>query len=242
MNNMLRGLLLAAGAAALVSAQAAEFTVTPVRIFMTPRDRAVAVTITNDGTQEVVMQADLYSWHQNPDGTDELKLTEDLVLSPPILKVPPKSRQVVRLARLTPPPAGSQQTYRLIVREVPEARTQQQGQVGVQLALAFSLPVFITPPGAKRQLSCEVQRATPDSVKAVCENNGRAYAQARGFELRTPAGEKLAGRETGGYILPGVKKTFDIARTAGPIPAGKMLLNVALDDGTQQAFEVNLPE
>ena len=242
MEKLLRGMLLACAAAATASAMAAEFTVSPVRIFMTPRDRAVAVTVTNEGNDEIVMQADLFQWKQNADGSDDLKPTEDLVLSPPILKVPPKSRQVVRLARLTPPPAGEELTYRMIVREVPEARKLQPGETGVQIALAFSLPVFITPPGVKRNLSCSVQRASGEAVKALCINNGRAYAQARSFELVSLAGDRVANRDLGGYILPGVTRSFDIARSTGKIPSGKMKLNVALDDGTTQGFEVNVPE
>lgn len=83
-------------------AWAGVFSVTPVRIYMTPKDRAVAVTITNDGDTELVMQADLYLWKQKPDGQDDLTLTEDMFLAPPIIKMAPKSRQVVRLARLNP--------------------------------------------------------------------------------------------------------------------------------------------
>jgi fimbrial chaperone protein len=242
MKKLLRGMLLAAAAAAAVAAHAAEFTVTPVRIFMTPRDRAVALTVTNEGAEEIVMQAELYSWRQRPDGTDELKPTEDIILSPPILKVPPKSRQVVRLARITAAPSADEQTYRIIVREVPEARQNKPGEVGVQLALAFSLPIFITPPGAKRDLLCGAQRGSPDTVNAWCQNNGRAYAQARAFELVSASGEKVATRDLGGYILPGIKRTFDITRSAGRITAGPMKLRVALDDGTTQTFEVNLAE
>lgn len=244
MNKVLRGMLQAGLAAAtILPAGAAEFTVTPVRIFMTPRDRAVAVTVTNEGADEVVMQADLYSWHQKADGSDELKLTEDMVLSPPILKVPGKSRQVVRLARLVPAPTSEEQTYRLVVREVPEARPlRAPNEVGVQVALAFSLPVFITPPGAKRSLQCELKRAGAESAQAVCENNGRAYAQARSFALLDAKGDRIALRDSGGYILPGVKRSFEITRTSGRLAAGPMKLQVALDDGTTQAFEVTLPE
>ncbi|AMO22881.1 fimbria/pilus periplasmic chaperone [Ramlibacter solisilvae] len=241
MNPILRAALLAlCVATAAPVALAAEFTVTPVRIFMTPRDRAVAVTITNDSSDEIVMQAELYSWKQSPDGVDQLELTDDVVLSPPILKVPGKSRQVVRLARLTPPPAGQEQTYRLIVREVPEAKPQDK--LSVQLALAFSLPVFITPPGAKRSLACEIQRSAPDAVLATCENAGRAYAQVRTFELQGGNSEKLAARENGGYILPGVKRSFELKRAAGKIPGGAVTLQVALDDGTTQSFEGKLLE
>ena len=78
-------------------AWAGQFSVTPVRIFMATKDRAVAVTITNEGDEQLVMQADLYLWKQKPDGQDDLTLTEDMFLSPPIIKLAPRARQVVRL-------------------------------------------------------------------------------------------------------------------------------------------------
>jgi fimbrial chaperone protein len=81
-------------------AGAAAFSVTPIRIYMQPRDRAVAITIVNEGDTEVALQAELNNWSQKADGTDELTPTEDLILSPPILKLAPKARQVVRLALL----------------------------------------------------------------------------------------------------------------------------------------------
>ncbi|UUZ74527.1 hypothetical protein LP414_19085 [Polaromonas sp. P1(28)-13] len=57
---------------------------------MTPRDRAIAVTLTNEADTAVVLQADINTWSQNPDGTDELVLTEDLILAPPSSSWPPK--------------------------------------------------------------------------------------------------------------------------------------------------------
>lgn len=240
MKHLFQAALLLAAGAALLPVSAAQFTITPVRIFMTPRDRAVAVTVSNDSDEEVVMQADLYTWKQKPDGTDELALTEDLILTPPILKLAPRARQVVRLARLAPPPAGVQQTYRLIMREVPEARGASQIQLRV--ALAFSLPVFITPTGVKRDLKCEVERAASDSVRAVCQNAGNAYAQIRALEVLDDKGAKLAARDIGGYLLPSIKRSFDMKRAEGRIPAGRVKLQVALDDGTLQSFDAALPE
>jgi fimbrial chaperone protein len=235
-------LLLAASFACAVPAGAAQFTITPVRIFMTPRDRAVAVTVSNDSDDEVVMQADLYTWKQRPDGSDDLQLTDDLILTPPILKLAAHARQVVRLARLGGPASGTQLTYRLIVREVPEARAADK-DLQLQVALAFSLPVFISPPGVKRDLHCGVERAAPDEVRAVCSNDGNAYAQIRALEVLDARGAKLASRDTGGYLLPSIKRSFDLrGPDNGRIPAGPVKLQVALDDGTLQAFDANLPE
>lgn len=222
-------------------AEAGVFSVSPVRMYMAPRDRAIAVTINNEGDEELVMQADVFLWKQKPGGEDELTLTEDMILSPPIVKLAARTRQVVRLAMLSPRPTSEQLTYRLVVREVPEARPAEQ-KVQLQLALAFSLPVFITPPGAKGQLGCTVERLAADSVRAHCENTGNAYAQPREFILLAASGEKLALRDTGGYLLPSIKRSFDIKRTEGRIPGGKAMLAVALDDGTTQNFDVSIAE
>lgn len=222
-------------------AAAGVFSVSPVRMFMAPKDRAIAVTINNEGDDELVMQAEVYLWRQKPGGEDELTLTEDMILSPPIIKLAARTRQVVRLAMLRPRPANEQLTYRLVVREVPEAVPQDK-KVQLQLALAFSLPVFITPTGAKRQVNCTVERIGADTVRANCENAGTAYAQPREFTLLGPGGEKLAVRDSGGYILPAVTRAFDLKRDNARIPGGKSRLAVAFDDGTTQTFDLSIPE
>jgi fimbrial chaperone protein len=237
---MNKRLLAAAISTAALACQAAEFSVTPVRIFMTPRDRAVAVTISNEGTESVVIQADLFAWKQKPTGEDDLTPTDGIVLSPPIVTIAPKARQVLRLARVAPPAPGEEQTYRMILREVPEAKPSD-GTVKVQVALAFSIPIFVTPPEAKRQLACTTRRTARDSVQAVCENAGRAYVQARAFSLIGADTQKLVGRDSGGYILPGIQRSFDL-KSPTAIPPGKVTLQVGLDDGTTQAFEATLPE
>lgn len=234
-------LLFAAAAAVAQPVPAAEFSISPVRIYMGPRDRAVAITITNESDQEVVMQADLYSWKQKPGGEDDLALTEDLILSPPIIKLAGRSRQVVRLARLTPPPAGREQTYRMIVREVPEARPSDK-QVQLQVALAFSLPVFITPPGAKRAVDCDAERIAADALRVACRNSGSAYALLRTVEVLSDTGEKLAVRDTAGYVLPDIRRAFEVRSATGKIPGGKVKLRVTFDDSTQQVFDRTVAE
>ncbi|MGH6625346.1 MAG: fimbrial biogenesis chaperone [Burkholderiaceae bacterium] len=229
------GLFLSFAAPAL----AGVFSVTPVRIYMTPKNRAVAVTLTNEGDTEVALQADLNAWSQRPDGTDELVLTEDMILSPPIIKLAPKARQVVRLALLKPADASRQLTYRMIVREVPEATAPKAAGMEVPIALALSMPVFITPPIAQREVRCEAARPDTQTLQALCSNSGTAYAQIREIQLKR--GEQTLARfEGGNYILPGARKA--IALKAEPaVAAGAAQLNVVFDDGKSQVFQVTLP-
>lgn len=226
----------------LSSAVAGQFSVTPVRLYMTPQDRAIAVTVTNEGDQPLVMQADLYLWKQKPGGADELTLTEDIFLSPPIIKLAPRARQVVRLARLKSVMPTEQLTYRMIVREVPEAAPAKD-DLQVQLALAFSIPVFITPPRAKAQLVCGgVERVADNTIKTVCENSGNAHAYPIAFSLVADNGQEVANRDSGAYLLPGIKRDFEIKRAEGNIPGGKARLSVTLVDGSKQSFDVTIPD
>jgi len=220
-------------------AYAGLFSVSPVRIFMTPHEKAAAVTINNDGDQFLVMQADVYDWKQKPDGADDLTLTQDMLVYPPIIKVPPKSHQVVRLARLVHMPQSKQSTYRLIVREIPEVHHTHK-KLAMTVALAFSMPVFITPADAKSKLECSVARISGKSVNAVCHNAGNAYAQVLGLALTRADGHSLANSNQVGYILPGIKRKFELKSATASIPAGPATLSVKLDDGSKQTFNVML--
>ncbi|HAL38804.1 MAG TPA: molecular chaperone [Polaromonas sp.] len=219
------------------AASAGVFSVTPVRLYMTPRDRAIAVTLTNEGDSAVVLQADINSWSQKPDGTDELVLTEDLILAPPIIKLAPKARQVVRLALLKPADASKQLTYRMIIREVPEALPSTGIQVPI--ALALSMPVFITPPAAKRQMDCSTSPADATAVNLRCSNTGTAYAQIR--EAAIKRGEQTLARfEGGSYILPGASKTVSL-KSEKTVPAGQAQLVITFDDGQNLTTSITLP-
>ena len=221
-------------------AEAGQFSVTPVRMYMEPKDRALAVTVTNQDDTQLVMQADLYEWKQKPGGEDVLTATEEIFLSPPILKMAPKSRQVVRLARVTRSQQADREiTYRMVVREIPEARPPSANSE-VQIALAFSLPIFITPKNAKPILDCQAARLAANTVQVNCTNSGNAHTHPVSFLLSTMAGSKLAEQGTGGYILPDIRRSFELKRVDGNVPSGKAKLAVALADGTTQNFDVTV--
>lgn len=224
-----------------MKAHAGVFSVTPVRIYMEPKDRAVAVTITNDGDVPLVMQADLYSWKQKPNGEDELTLTEDMFLSPPIIKLAPNSRQVVRLARLTPAKSGEQLTYRMIVREIPEAKPAKDA-VQLQIALAFSMPVFITPPNAKSKLACQLD--SQNSLVVVCENTGQSHSHPTQIQLLGKDESLIGAEDSGAYLLAGTKRSFLLKpsektkASAGSLPRGQARIVVVFDDASKQEYDV----
>jgi fimbrial chaperone protein len=125
------------------------------------------------------------------------------------------------------------------VREVPEATAPKDNAVEVPISLALSMPVFITPPPARREVECRAQRADGRSLQAVCSNSGTAYAQVRDITARRGA-QTLARFEGGNYILPGARKAIDL-KTEQPVAAGEMQMHVTFDDGKDAVFNVALP-
>lgn len=217
---------------------------------MAPQDRAVALTLENQGDTPIALQADLNNWSQKADGTDELVPTDDLILSPPIIKLAPKARQVVRLILLKPFEGARESTYRLIVRELPEVTEPKNNSLDMPIALALSLPVFITPSGAKREVSCVAKgvqsssQAPPLSSKdkqvfqVECVNTGTAYAQIREVRLQSNK-QKIAHLSGGIYLLPGAKKVLPLELVL-PVPKGDAELKVTFDDGKNQIYPVTL--
>jgi fimbrial chaperone protein len=133
-------------------------------------------------------------------------------------------------------------TYRLIVREVTEVtapKTEKQITLQLPIALAMSLPVFITPPPAKRELQCEITRMDPGAFSAFCQNTGSAYAQVRSIAL-TRNGEDLARFEGGTYILPGARRSMTL-KTDKQVPSGPATARVQFDDGKTLDMNVQLP-
>ena len=181
-SDMLKILTLIALLMASATCNAGAFSVTPVRLFFDPRDKAVAITLTNDGDEEVVLQADVYQWTQNLNGLDKTEPTEDLIVSPPSLRLPPRSRQVVRLGLLIPRDRARQMTYRLLVREIPEAVRRKDATLQLPIALVLNMSVFITPSGASRKIDCGWEKGEGAKPSLSCMNTGAAYAQVRSAE------------------------------------------------------------
>lgn len=220
---------------------AGAFSVTPVRLFFEPRDRAVAVTLVNEGPTGMALQADVYQWRQDASGADQLVPTDDMIVSPPSLKLPPYTRQVIRLALLVPKNQERQMSYRLLVREVPEVPTGTDKGVQLPIALVLNMPVFVTPAGAQKRLDCKLAHTDKGQMAASCQNTGTAYTQVREARLQRN-GQWLASFEGNTYLLPGTHKTLPVKppEMAFPTP-GQAELELVLDDLRPHRQDVHVP-
>lgn len=195
--------LLAGGAAV-----AANLQISPVNIVFQPGQSAAGVTMQNFGDTPLYGQVRVYAWDQR-DGDDVLTPATQLVASPPIIQIPPKGAQVVRLILRSAQPSGAQQTFRVLIDEI----AKENGPAsGVDIRLRYSVPVFIMPadPKAAPQLDWQFKRKGEQWTLRL-HNSGTLHAQVGATTVR--AGGKTYTLSGGllGYALAGRTREWTLA-------------------------------
>lgn len=187
------------------AALGATLGVSPTRIELAPGRPAAVVTLTNSGEAPLLLQVETFAWRSSP-STADLEPTRELVAVPPLLRLAPGDRQIVRVARRSDAPPAVEESFRLLVTEVPSG---EAAAGGVRLALRMSLPVFVTPPGARAEPRWTIERdaAGPSLVVA---NRGRAHLHVRRIEVLAAA--RPIGLGDGPvYVLAGREHRWSLA-------------------------------
>lgn len=190
-------------------AQAEGLQVAPVSV--TIPERSGTVFLTNEGSEPLRAQVRVFRWSQ-ANGEDVLAETTELVASPPFVSIAPGSQQVVRLVRVAAAPdpsAPCEQTFRIVVDELPAA----DGPVsdGLQYVLRFSVPVYLTTPaceGLAPMLAWQIEQGS-EGPALVVANNGQVRAQLADLSLVDAGGSRRdLGSGLVGYVLPGQHRRF----------------------------------
>ncbi|WP_249278980.1 fimbrial biogenesis chaperone [Bordetella genomosp. 5] len=133
-----RACLLAGALCTGPAALAASLQISPVIINLAPGERATTIRLENTGMEPIYGQVRVFAWSQR-DGQDALEPTQAIVASPPLLQIPPRSSQIVRLLQAGDLPAG-EQSFRMLIDEI--APPGQAPRTGVDVRLRYSVPIF----------------------------------------------------------------------------------------------------
>ncbi|TGQ46689.1 molecular chaperone [Mesorhizobium sp. M00.F.Ca.ET.216.01.1.1] len=193
------------GAAALfllcaTVSQAASLRVAPTNLELIAPDSAAVLNLHNDAKQPINVQLRVFKWSQ-VDGVERLEPTSDVVASPPSTQLGPDADYVVRVVRLSKIPVRSEESYRVLVDELPDQSRRKAGTV--TLVLRYSVPVFFRNPDAKTpDVSFSLSRARGGLV-LTARNNGESRLRLSNINL-TQGGKKLGSRSgLVGYVLGG---------------------------------------
>lgn len=212
-----------------IAQSGASLLIWPLNPTIKASESATALWLENAGSQPLTLQVRSFAWAQ-PDGEDAYAPQQDVIATPPVVTLPPKGKQLIRITRLAPPPRQAEQAYRLIVDEVPVERTPQESQeivTGVQFRLRYSLPLFTY--GAGMLPTAEAVSATaankekypaPHLVWTVTkdgkqriieiENRGNGHARLTQSSLATALGDVELTGGLMGYVLAGSRLRYPL--------------------------------
>ena len=213
--------------------QAAELRIAPVSIKVAAPQAATSVSVTNDGSQPVALQARIFGWRQS-DAGDKFFRSGDVVVSPPQLKLAPGQTGVVRLVRLSKAPIEGEESYRLLLDELPSPAKRNHSTVNI--VMRHSLPVFFSGASTGQALPSWKAVRGKKGITLVGANGGGTHIRVSGLTLSDRSGNRLSfGTGLNGYVLSNGTRTFE---AAGKRLSGKSLLLTAQTDAGPIRTEV----
>lgn len=157
------------------------------------------------------------------DGETVLSETRDLIVNPTTFTIAPGGSQVIRVG-LRKKPGDQELTYRIFVQQAPLEGSMEQitsdlgdGRTAkLDLAIAFSLPVYVAAPNAKAAVAHTVSRDGKDLLLEM-RNSGNRHATYGSLSAKR-SGDAVAVQ--GRALLAGANHTLrlpGLAEQTGPL-------------------------
>ncbi|WP_164521450.1 fimbrial biogenesis chaperone [Iodobacter ciconiae] len=159
---------------------AAQFSVSPVRLDFTAKDKTSSITIANVGDTPLRVALDAKRWEQNASGDDVYSDTADLLFFPKQAEIAPRSQRVVRIG-LRVPRAEKELTYRLYVNEQPPLKSET-GSSQLSMVLSFGVPIFVQPAALSLAATMENTSLKKGRFSFTLKNTGNATLRLSSFK------------------------------------------------------------
>lgn len=212
-------------------ASAGTIGVSPLRLTFEYSQKVDSLTLTNNGTEPVIMQMQILSWSQR-EGKAVFTATREIIGNPPIFTVPAGGSQTIRVGLRRSPDAQRELTYRIIFEEVPPPIDPDF--TGTQFYMRMSLPVFVLPEvEAKPVLRWRASRTAQGALKIKLTNDGNAHIQIKNFMLSlTESSQPWVTQQSSDYVLSGKSRDwiFPVNAENPTPPSGVTLKLVAQTD------------
>jgi fimbrial chaperone protein len=183
-------------------ASATTLQVSPINLFVIAPGKAGAVSLANQSKVPVRLQIRIFRWRQL-DGKEMLEPTRDVIANPPSMEIPAEQTYTVRIARIAPAPVGAEESYRLIIDELPSPIDQAAPSNGVRMLLRTSLPVFFNTKGAAPKIAWRLWTAN-GTLNLEAANSGDRHIKLVGLMVEGQQGKtKFNAAGANAYVLPG---------------------------------------
>ncbi|WP_428944206.1 fimbrial biogenesis chaperone [Pantoea sp. FN060301] len=172
-------------------------------------DKASELWLENRGDATTLMQVRIFTWQQVA-GKEQYQTQQTVVASPPLVRIEPGQKQLVRLIGQSQPPAGKEVAYRVLLDEIPTPQAAGPNQAGLNFQMRYSVPLFtygqgLSPDTAKPALSWKKVNQNGRPALQIT-NTGNGHARLSKVRL----GGRVLSDSLFGYVLAGSVNTFPL--------------------------------
>ncbi|MFJ3486434.1 molecular chaperone [Pseudomonas sp. NPDC090202] len=215
------GLLTLAMLGAVPAQAASSVLIWPIDPVLEADQQASALWLENRGNETANLQIRVFGWAQS-NFDDQYQNQRDVIGSPPVARLEPGQKQLVRLTRTRDVPPGQELAYRIIIDEIPApnppAGSDGKTQAAIHFQMRYSVPLFAYGSGLWSKEDPTRQRdpkgaGTPDlSWRKVSEggrtflevrNRGAVHARLTDVAVRQGTQSRPLAEGLMGYVLPG---------------------------------------
>jgi fimbrial chaperone protein len=196
-------------------ASAGSLQVEPVLVDVTAPGAASTLTLRNVGAAPIDAQIRVFRWSL-VDGQEKLEPTEDVVASPPVVTLTPEGQYIARIVRVSKRPVTGEESYRLLVDQLPDLSQQKNG--AVNLLVRYSIPVFFGASDKKAPTVAWSLAVKGDKITLIARNNGDRRLRISALSLHDVNGRSISfgnglagyalGQSTKSWIAPGNARGF----------------------------------
>ncbi len=220
----LAALLAAPLMAAPINAGAAQLGISPVLLKLGPAADRSSMTVTNQGLEPVMIQAEVVHWRRLPVGTPSASgggapagvappagdASDDLIINPPMFRVMPGQTQVLRIGLRQGAPAHQESTYRVVLRELPSAEPTAAAGGQVKVLMAVQVPVYVEPVKVVRQAHWQAQVDAGGRVQVQVRNDGNVHLRVNRLRVvQGGQGAVVQSPGVAGVLFPGEQRQFE---------------------------------
>jgi fimbrial chaperone protein len=248
MHALLRGVASVAVALGLAlcaaeGASAGGFRFSPAIVQLTARAHTGSVTVTNPGDAPLRVEIQAFHWNQGPEGQALLDGTDQLLVFPQLIVIPPGASRQVRLAVLAPP-ADREQTYQVSITEIPVFSTPASRTSAVAVRMRANIPVFFGPVVERDAGAIAATSIRNDALDFTVTNLGTVHFEAKNVQIAGlgPDMRELFARDVGTqFVLAGNRRDYRIVLPRKECSALRAL-TIRLDADAQHLSQtLNVP-
>lgn len=154
-------------------------------------EKATELWLENRGTSTTLMQVRVFSWQQI-NGQEQYQTQQQVLASPPLVRIEPGQKQLVRLIKQNKPAAGQEQAYRVLLDEIPTPKAPTENQAGLNFQMRYSVPLFVYGDGI------DADNADPVLSWRIINQQGKSFLEVTN---RGPGHARLSKATLGGRRL-----------------------------------------